>query len=235
MGNQGWIVFVFLGISAISWVFGKMKEKAEAEQAQQRARLHQERLQRLAEEAGDAQPTERQVPAQAQAQASKQQQLIARKQQLAQLRKERLAALRAEMAAKQQAKQSQARQAPARAAQRRQAPIAPPQQPPAPTRPSRTVQRQANKPMPSATAAQRASRASADQQRRAVLSSQRPHPQRGTDHETVHRLVADAESTAVTRRPKRHSAVGNFSREDWRQAIILSELLAPPVSLRRES
>lgn len=58
------------------------------------------------------------------------------------------------------------------------------------------------------------------------------HPSKSAGESTVHRLVADAEITSVDRMPRLMDGIKEFSASDWRHAIILSELLAPPVSLR---
>ncbi len=231
MGNQGWIVFVFLGISAISWVFGKMKEKAEAEEAQKRARLHQQRLERIAA-SGEAPASEAQAPTP----TTKQQQILARKQQLAQLRQERLAALRAEMAARQQKQQQQSRPAQARTAAREMpsAKRQPSQRATPPTAPSRTVNRPANKPMPSAAPRQQKPARNLSTPKRTGLAQQ-PHPQRDVEHRTVHRLVADAETPIAEPRQERGGIFSKYTREDWRKAIIAAEVLGPPVSMRQGS
>jgi len=222
--NQGWVVFLLLGASALSWVFGKLKEKAEAEEAKKRAQLRQQNVQR---QSGGGPPPgaddSGQIPIERMA--------TLRKQQLAQLRKERLEALRAEMAGRLQGAQARTPSAPTRQAQ------------PAQRQPAR---RPAAAPLPSSGPQQQSTHTnvatmrkppsvSHDHAKLAKLGTHAEHAEHKGRDQQVHRLVTDAESTHVTHTDQRAFGLKNLTNQDWRRAIILSELLAPPVSLRSES
>jgi len=222
--NNSWGIFIFLGIAALSWVFGKMKEKAEAEEAQKRARLHQQRMQRIAGEVGEdgqssvarPSPTER---------ISQENPAMQRKEQLAQLRQERLAAMRAEMAARlqKQQQQQQARQtAPSRRQQQSLRPVVAPQPQPQP-QPTRRNVATTRKP-PSV---------SHDREPLEDLGTRKAHKPHPSDDESfAHRLVSDASMPSGNRKPSKALPLDSMTAADWRRAIVLSEVLAPPVSLR---
>lgn len=238
MSRQFLIVLVFLGISAASWVFGKMKEKAEAEEAKKRATLHRQGLAEMQRKGGAVVTPQQRRPATAEQQA------MLRKQQLAQLRQERLAALRAEMAARlqtatpqrptpQQAQLAQQAQRSAQPTPRRPAPPSPPQAPQRPTaRPMPSAQPRTN-----VATMRKPPSVSHDRSSLANLGTHSAHSQHTATSEgesIVHRLVTNAESTFVEGRPGLMSGIEKFTASDWRHAIILTELLAPPVSLRAQ-
>lgn len=222
--NQGWIVFLFLAISGVSWVFGKMKEKAEAEEAQKRARLHQQRLQRASGEGSPKQAGQQpQVPIEKVA--------TQRKQQLAQLRQERLAALRAEMAQRLQgqtsAKQVQQQQ---RQPLRQTRPAAQQVAPGPALQQSRTGTNVANMRKPPSI--------SHDRAKLTKLGTHTEHADHKDEDRTVHRLITDADTTTTTTsKPLSKTLIDGveLTTKDWRRAIILNELLSPPVALRGEA
>jgi len=223
--NQFVIVLIFLGISAASWVFGKMKEKAEAQEAQERARIHRERVDRLSDQGQQPKATPR--PQQSQAKQLAQQQAMQRKQQLALLRQERLAALRAEMAARLQSP-SQSQSARPTATPR-------PARAQAPSKPRPTAQPQPQPTRTNVATMRKPPSVSHDRSQLADLKTHARHAEHTSQDEgesTVHRLVTDAEITVVHQTRHGVGILTNLTTEDWRRAIIMSELLAPPVSMR---
>jgi len=232
-----WIVFILLGVSALSWVFGKMKENAEAEEAKQRARLHRQRLQEQAqrrEVTGDSDAAER-VPAERLA--------TMRREQLAQLRQERLAALRAEMASRLQSA-SPRPSATSRSSQSKPKPSRhPPQRPtPAPPPPSQRLEydrpiRQSAPPEPQSQSATRPEilrpkPVAPDRAGFTDLGVHAPHGAHRVGESHVHRLITDA--SVISPQVKRAKIPGGsvLTIDDWRRAIVLNEVLSPPVSLR---
>ncbi len=223
--NQGWIVFLFLAISGVSWVFGKMKEKAEAEEAQKRARLHQQRLKQATGE-GTPKPIsqQQQVPIEKVA--------TQRKQQLAQLRQERLAALREEMAQRLQG-QTTARQV---QPQRQQQPLR--QTRPAAQQVTPGPALQQPKTGTNVATMRKPPSFSHDRAKLAKLGTHAEHADHKGEDRTVHRLITDANTTTTTTsKPLNKTLIDGveLTKKDWRRAIILNELLSPPIALRGEA
>ncbi|MCB9849017.1 MAG: hypothetical protein H6814_11455 [Phycisphaeraceae bacterium] len=223
MRGQFLVMLIILGFSALSWVFGKMKEKTEAEEARKRAQLHQERVQ----QPGSQQPQQAAPNLAAQ-----------RKQQLAQLRQERLAALRAEMQARLQSAQQSVQRTPGpgQIAPRPLRPATPVATPRQPVRPAVLIDPDDSVHTRVATMRKPPS-VSHDQARLADLRTHTKHAEHlapDAGESVVHRLVTDAEVTRVDRRTGSAFRLGRLNAQDLRKAIILSELLSPPVALRGE-
>mgnify|MGYP000984578829 CR=1 FL=1 len=112
----------------------------------------------------------------------------------------------------------------------------------APTPPQRVGQRPAQAPQPQA---QRQQQQRPQQQRQQAKPQQRQQqpalrpPEPAQSEPTTHRLVPDAK-TAPTEIPTEFTArrgvrIGNttMTSADWRRALVLREILGPPVSMRR--
>ena len=67
------------------------------------------------------------------------------------------------------------------------------------------------------------------------LGTHTAHAEHETGDRGVRRLVTDAPSTRFEIKHTRGLGVEKFTAQDWRRAIIMSELLAPPVSLRGQA
>ncbi len=235
------IVLLFVGSSFFGWVVKELQKQAERKRMEaeiQRRRTEALRTGRVEAETKPAAPA-RTTASQTPAQPASLEEIAARRQaQLDELRRRR-AQQAAQQAARQRAQASAQAGAPAGRPQTQPVPVqrrtpAPPQRSPRQpqaTRPQAGTTQGGLRPVQAPTRPRQAPAPVAAPKRR------RPQPERVTEHVQDHgfdELSAKARPAFVHHDSALMSAVipARLTHADMRRAIVLSEILAPPVSMR---
>lgn len=256
MSTQLVVILIMIGISFVSWIFGKAKEQREIQRINRaRDRQRQEAL-RTGRGLGETSAGQRAPRIQAQQKTTEAQTLAERRQaQLRALREQQLARMRSQMGGQQQRTTPAApRRAPrpavappSRRPQQpaRQSPTARPRPRQAPSRSAGAAQAQRSR-LPRAGAAKPvASRkqasappskgelSSGDARRRDRRVKRAKEREDRADQRRYERLTHDhPDEHPAAPRPAATLFGEGVTLKDWRRAIVMNEILLPPVSER---
>ncbi len=227
MNSNFWIILIVVSMSFLSWLFGKIREQREIARIRQvRARQREESLRtgRGIQADSSRQPTGAQTPRPG---ASQQERMQARQAQLKALREQQLERMRRQaQVRKTTPKQPQKTPGPAQAGPRPAPSIRPASAPqPRARRTRQTAPAQRRQPAPSRAA----------EQVRAVEMRLREEEKKAERARKRRLELAKKSAPPITAQGSAGVALSTaapLTTEDWRRAIIMSEILAGPVSLR---
>ncbi len=221
MNNWGFLVVI--GIAAVSWILGKVREHAEAQKQQERLRLRRPHEAQQSHGSPEGRKIEvRLEPAPGQPRtATLGDALGQRHADLQRMRREQLEKMRRAMARVQGAPPQPAPAPSPRAPSGGARPAGAPR----PARPSRPQQARPSGPKPPAGAPRQRKPSALEPVAGAGHSPD-------LEHEEVHRLVQDTERAPAPLSAGTGSLGAGMTSAHWRRAVVLAEALRPPLSLR---